>query len=135
MYIFCQWSKAMEFKNYKSIYLQLYNNIEVIMENFDNLTYQNIALFFYENEIIKVEIIYLITYVYLVEIMNKNINLFTQQIINMLGKYVISTSITFFSLLVLLIIIIYAIYIRNVNNDCKKFIQVRKVFKVCNFNE
>ena len=125
----------MEFKNYRAIYLQLYNNIEVIMENFDNLTYQNIVLFFNEYEIIKIEIIYLITYVYLVEIMNKNINLFTQQIINMLGKYVISTSITFFSLLVLLIIIIYAIYIRNVNNDCKKFIQVRKVFKVCNFNE
>ena len=134
-YIFCQWSKAMEFKNYRAIYLQLYNNIEVIMENFDNLTYQNIVLFFNEYEIIKIEIIYLITYVYLVEIMNKNINLFTQQIINMLGKYIISTSITFFSLLVLLIIIIYAIYIRNVNNDCKKFIQVRKVFKVCNFNE
>ena len=135
LYIFCQWSKAMEFKNYKSIYLQLYNNIEVIMENFDNLTYQNIALFFYENSIIKVEIIYLITYVYLVEMMNKNIKFFTQEMLNILGNYVISTIIGFFLLLVLLIIIIYAIYIRNVDNDCKKFIQIRKVFKVCNLNE
>ena len=134
-YIFCEWSKAMEFKNYRAIYLQLYNNIEIIMENFDNLAYENIVLFFNDYGIIKIEIIYLITYVYLVEIMNKNINLFTQQIINLLGKYIISTSIIFFSLLVLLIIIIYSVYIRNVDNDCKKFIQIRKVFKVCNLNE
>ena len=125
----------MEFKNYRAIYLQLYNNIEIIMENFDNLDYENIVLFFNDYAIIKIEIIYLITYVYLVEIMNKNINLFSKQIINLLGTYVISTSITFFSLLVLLVIIIYIVYIRNVDNDCKKFIQIRKVFKVCNLNE
>ena len=134
-YIFCEWSKTMEFKNYRAIYLQLYNNIEIIMENFDNLDYENIVLFFNDYAIIKIEIIYLITYVYLVEIMNKNINLFSKQIINLLGTYVISTSITFFSLLVLLVIIIYIVYIRNVDNDCKKFIQIRKVFKVCNLNE
>ena len=134
-YIFCQWSKTMEFKNYKSIYLQLYNSIEVIMENFDNLTYENIVKFFYEYAIIKIEIIYLITYVYLVEMMNKNIKFYTQEMLNLLGNTVITTAITFFSLLVLLILIIYAVYIRNVNNDCKKFIQIRKVFKVCNLNE
>jgi len=135
MYIFCEWSKVMEFKNYKSIYLQLYNKIEVIMENFDNLTYQNIILFFNEYEIIKIEIIYLLTYIYLFEMINKNFISFTKEIMDILGTKVISTTILFFSLLFLLVIIIVTTYIRNVNNDCKKFIQIRKVFKVCNLNE
>ena len=135
LYIFCDWSKVMEFKNYKTMYLQLYNNIEIIMENFDNLTYKNIVLFFYENRIIKLEVIYLITYIYLVEMMNKNFKYFISEMINILGTNVISTAVAFFILLVLLIIIIFFIYIRNVNNDCKKFIQIRKVFKVCNLNE
>ena len=53
-YIFCEWSKVMVFKNYKTIYLQLYNNIEIVMENFDNLTYKNIITFFNEYIIIKI---------------------------------------------------------------------------------
>ena len=135
LYIFCEWSKVMEYKNYKSIYLQLYNKIEVVMENFDNLTYQNIILFFNEYTIIKIELIYLLTYIYLVEMMNKNFKSFTKEIMDILETNIISTSFAFFSLLILLIIIIASIYIRNVNNDCKKFILIRKVFKVCNLNE
>jgi len=135
LYIFCEWSKVMKFKNYKTIYLQLYNNIEIIMENFDNLSYENIVAFFNEYTIIKIELIYLTSYIYLVEMTNKNVKFFIKELMNMLGNNVISTSIIFFSLLIVLIIIIFGIYIRNVNNDCKKFIQIRKVFKVCNLNE
>ena len=135
LYILCEWSNVMKFKNYKAIYLQLYNNIEIIMENFYNLAYQNIVAFFYEYAIIKIELIYLITYIYLVEMMNENVKFFLKEMMNILWSKVISTSIAFFSLLIVLIIIIIAIYIRNVNNDCKKFIQIRKVFKVCNLNE
>jgi hypothetical protein len=132
MYIFCEWSKAMVFKNYKSIYLQLYNNMEIIMENFDNLTYQKIVYFFNEYVLIKIEIIFLITYIYLMEIMNKNTRHFIIEILNIMMSNVNLTSIIFFLLLFILIIIILVIYIRNVNNDCKKFIQIRKVFKVYN---
>ena len=88
LYIFCEWSKVMEFKNYKSIYLQLYNRIEIEMENFDNLTYQNIILFFNEYKIIKLEIIYLLNYIYLVEMMNKNFKAFTKEILDILGTNV-----------------------------------------------
>ena len=135
MYIFCEWSKAMVFKNYKTIYLQLYNNMEIVMENFNNLTYQKIVYFFNEYTLIKIEIIFLITYIYLMEIMNKNTRFFIIKVLNIMMSNVNLTSILFFLLLIILIIIIFVIYIRNVNNDCKKFIQIRKVFKVCNLNE
>ena len=135
MFISCEWSKAMEFKNFKATYLQLYNNVEVIMENFVNLEYGNIILFFIEYEVIKIEIIYLITYIYFMDIMNQNVLLFIQEIMNSLGKNVINTSIIFFFLLSFLLLIIFVIYIRNINNDCRKFLQIKKVFKICNLNE
>ena len=135
MFIFCEWSKAMEFKNYKATYLQLYNNVEVIMENFANLEYENIILFIIEYEIIKIEIIYLITYIYLVEMVNQNIITFILEMMNLLGKNITSTSIIFFFLLIFLLLIIYIIYIRNINNDYRKFLQIKKVFKICNLNE
>jgi hypothetical protein len=135
MYIFCEWSKAMVFKNYKTVYLQLYNNMEIVMENFNNLTYQKIVYFFNEYTLIKIEIIFLITYIYLMEIMNKNTRFFIIKVLNIMMSNVNLTSILFFLLLIILIIIIFVIYIRNVNKDCKKFIQIRKVLKVCNLNE
>jgi hypothetical protein len=135
MYIFCEWSKAMVFQNYKTVYLQLYNNMEIVMENFNNLTYQKIVYFFNEYTLIKIEIIFLITYIYLMEIMNKNTRFFIIKVLNIMMSNVNLTSILFFLLLIILIIIIFVIYIRNVNKDCKKFIQIRKVLKVCNLNE
>ena len=135
MFVFCEWSKAMEFKNYKSTYLQLYNNVEVIMENFVNLKYENIISFVSDYEIIKIEIIYLITYIYLMEMVNQNILLFIMEMMNLLGKNIISTSIIFAFLLIFLLLIIYIMYIRNINNDYKKFLQIKKVFKICNLNE
>ena len=135
MFIFCKWSKAMEFKNYKSTYLQLFNNVEVIMENFVNLKYENIISFFVEYGMIKIETIYLITYIYLMEIMNQNVFTFIMEMMNLLGKNIISTSIIFFFLLIFLLFIILVMYIRNINNDFKKFLQIKKVFRICNLNE
>jgi len=135
MFISCEWSKAMEFKNFKATYLQLYNNVEVIMENFVNLEYGNIISFFIEYEVIKIEIIYLITYIYFMDIMNQNALEFILEMMNSLGKNVINTSIIFFILLSFLLLIIFVIYIRNINNDCRKFLQIKKVFKICNLNE
>jgi len=135
MYIFCEWSKALEFKNFKAIYLMLYNNVEVIMENFDNLKYENIILFFIHYEIIKIEIIYLITYIYIMEMMNQNVLVFIMEMMKRLEKNIISTSIIFLFLLIFLLLIIFIVYIRNINNDCNKFLQIKKVFKICNLNE
>ena len=84
---------------------------------------------------IKIETIYLITYIYLMEIMNQNVFTFIMEMMNLLGKNIISTSIIFFFLLIFLLFIILVMYIRNINNDFKKFLQIKKVFRICNLNE
>ena len=135
MYYFCEWSKVMMFKQYKTIYLQLFNQVKVIMESFKNDNYSDIIVFFYINEIIKIEIIFLITYLYLLDIIYNNIITFLSTMVSRMKFYIIVHFISFIAILMLLTFVIFFIYIRNVNNDCKKFIQVKKVFKVCNTNE
>ena len=135
MYYFCEWSNVMMFKNYKTIYLHLFNQVKVIMENFINKTYNDIIMFFYNNEIVKIEIIFLITYSYLLDISYSNINSFLLAMVSRMESYIIVHFICFIAILIFLTFVIFFIYLRNVNNDCEKFIKIKKVFKVCNANE
>ena len=132
---FCEWSSAMKFKKYKTIFLLLFNQIKIYMENFSSYEYNDIIEFIFKNDIIKVEIIYLITDIYLINVINNNIKIFILAILNEIEKQIIITILSFLLVLIILIVSILFIYIRNVNNDCKKFILIKKVFKVCNINE
>jgi hypothetical protein len=135
MSYFCNWSKVMTFKQYKTIFLQLFNQIKVIMENFKNENYNDILEFIGQNDIVKIEIIFLITYRYLIDIIFENIYSFTDAMSKRINFFVIAHFFIFISVLIMIILIIFFIYVKNVNNDCKKFIQANKVFKVCNTNE
>ena len=70
---FCEMAKVMEFKKYKSIYLQFYNLIKVSIENFENDKYIKIIDFIDDFEIYKIEIMYFLIYIYLLYILNVNI--------------------------------------------------------------
>ena len=132
---FCEWSNAMTFKKYKTIFLSLFNQIKIYMESLNRYEYKDIIQFISENDIVKVEIIYLITDIYLIQIVNKNIKTFILSILNEIQRQIVISIMSFLLVLILLIISILFVYVRNVNNDCKKFILVKKVFKVCNINE
>ena len=135
MIFFCEWSSVMMFKKYKTIYLQLFNQVKILMENFKNDSYNNIVLFIYKNDIVKIEIIFLITYVHLMDIIYKNRDFLLNTMVDGIKKNIIINIITFIAILIFLILIIIFVYIRNVNNDCKKFINAKKAFKVCNIYE
>jgi hypothetical protein len=135
MSYFCNWSKVMTFKQYKTIFLQLFNQIKVIMENFKNDNYNDILEFIGQNDIVKIEIIFLITYRYLIDIIFENIYSFTDAMSKRINFFIIAHFFIFISVLIMIILIIFFIYVKNVNNDCNKFIQANKVFKVCNTNE
>ena len=125
----------MIFKNYKMIYLQLFNQAKIVMENFTNIDYNDIIEYFVNNDIVEIEIIYLITYTYLLDSMSENTkHLITEAMETMKNRITVSSFI-FFILLVILIFIIYFLYIRNVSKDTMHFIHIRKVFKICNTNE
>ena len=135
MQFFCNWSGIMKFKKYKTIFLQLFNQIKLYMENFNYNEYNNIIQFFYQNQIIQIEVIFLITDIYLIDILKENIKLFILAILAKIRKYLIISFTSFILILIILVIDILFIYIRNVDNDCKKFILIQKVFKICNTNE
>lgn len=52
-----------------------------------------------------------------------------------LGDNIIISALIYAAMLIILIFILFFVYFRNINSDYKKFIQVKKVFKVCNINE
>ena len=135
MQFFCKKSNLMIFNNYKTIYLQLFNRVKVDMENFNNYNYNDIIEFVDKNDIKENQIMFLIIYVYLMDIMSQNVQeciiLMTYQIF----KNIIITMILFLIALIIIIIIIFVIYIHNINHDCKKFLRIKKVFRICRVDE
>jgi hypothetical protein len=132
MWFFCEWSNTMTFQNFKTIYLQLFTQVKTSMEFYQNHEYSDIIEFIDEYNVVKNEIMYLIIYTYIMDIMYQNIIAAT---LNM--NYIMDLDITIcfvyiFIVLLILIISINLVYFRNVNNDCKKFIHISKIFKVCN---
>ena len=135
MNFFCEWSNVMKFKNYRTIYLQMFNRVKILMEDFKNSKYSEVVEFICNKEIIKIEIIFLITYVYLFDIMYSNIQSCIKTMMTKIGNNIIMTSTFYISIQAFLIFSIFFIFIRNVNKDSKKLIKIRKIFKVCNINE
>ena len=135
MFYFCNTTKIMIFKNYKMIYLQLFNQAKIVMENFTNIDYNDIIEYFVNIDIVEIEIIYLITYTYLLDLMSENIKHLIIEVMETMKNRITVSSFIFFILLVILIFIIYFLYIRNVSKDTMHFIHIRKVFKICNTNE
>ena len=137
MNYFCNWSNVMMFKRYKTIYLQLFQQVKIIMENFNNNdSYDGIVKSINNNDDIgRIEIIFLITYTYLIDVINSNVEIMITTKMKKMGNNIIITALIYLIMLIILTFVLYFVYLRNINNDFKKFIQVKKVFKVCNTNE
>jgi hypothetical protein len=135
IFSFCGMSKVMEFQNYNSIYLQFYNLIRVSMENFENNNLSKIIDFIDEYRIYKIEIMYFLTYIYLLDILNENVQNCMLTMGYKLEKYIRITGLIFIILLIFFLIVAFCIYIRNMNKDCKNLIHIKKVFRVCNTHE
>ena len=132
---FCRMSKSMDFKNYKTVYLQLFSLIKLSMINFNNFEYNDIIEFIDKYEIYKIEIMYLLTYAYWLDFLNQNIEL---SMMTMTNKMKADVHISLFIVLLLVIILAsltFFIYIRNVKKDCNNFIHIIKLFRVYNSNE
>jgi len=132
---FCEMAKVMEFKNYKSIYLQFYNLIKVSMENFENDKYTKIIDFIDDYEIYKIEIMYFLTYIYLLDILNVNVQNCMIAMGNRLEKNIRITGIMLIILLIFFLIIVSCVYIRSLNKDCNNLNHIKKVFRVCNTHQ
>ena len=81
------------------------------------------------------EIFFFITYVHLLDIMNTNIKSVYNSITNEINNKIDILGIIFLISIVYLVCCIYFAFSRNMNNDCHNFIQMKKIFKVCNINE
>ena len=132
---FCESSNIMEFKNYKTIYLQIFNSIKIGMENYNNKQYSDIINFMDQYEIYKIEILYLLTYVFLLDILNQNVESAMMLMSYKMKDNIIITMIILIILLIFFIFFTFFIYLRNVNNDSQRFIQIKNILKVCNINE
>ena len=132
---FCKVSKVMEFENYNTIYLKLYNLITTSMENFKNSKYDDIIKFIDNYKIYKIEMMYLLTYIYLLDLMNQNIKTAVIGMGNMMKTNIIIFTIIYLLLLIIFIFFTYFIYIRNINKGCENFIHIKNVFNICNIKE
>ena len=135
MISFCSYSNFMNIKNGKTLYLQLFSKVNNIIENFPNREYKDIIQYARNYSIAKIQIIFLTIFKYIIDI---NFDDSRNTLLNMSYKVediFIIFGITYILLIVILLIIIYFVCIKNINNDVNKFIQARKIFKVCDTNE
>ena len=132
---FCYISNVMTFKNYKTSYMQLFNPIERIMQQFKSGEYSEIFEFVEENNITKVIILFFITYIYLIDLMNENIRNIYTLLIEEISRNINIMGIIYLIAFIHLVTSVFFIFSRNMDKDCQAFIQMRKIFKVCNINE
>ena len=132
MMFFCEWSNIFLIKNYNNIYLQLFSLVEKGIYDINNTNYSDIILYINKKENIKIDIMYLTIYIYLIDIMISNIKKMNVLMLNETKYYIIITNIIEYPLIISLIFIVFFVYVRNIDTDCKKFIHIRKIFKVCN---
>ena len=125
----------MTFNNYKTVYMQLYNPIENIMQSFKCKEYSEIIKFLENNNIVGIQIIFFIAYVYLLDLMNTNIQNVLSTILKEINEKIDILGIIFIIAFLHLITSIYFSFTRNINKDCRNFIHMKKIFKVCNINE
>ena len=67
--------------------------------------------------------------------MNENIKHAYVLLVDNLKKHIDYMGIIFLVAFVQLIISVFLIFHRNMDKDCQRFIQMRKIFKICNINE
>ena len=105
------------------------------MQNFKEEEYFEILLFIIKNDLGGTQILFFITYVFLLDFLNTNIqNIFHEilkQIINKINILGIIFCISF----IYLVMSIYFAFFRNINNEYRTFIQMKKIFRVCNISE
>ena len=135
LYFFCEISHVMVFKNYKSIYMQFFNLIDNVMQNMVNSDYVEILLFIVYNDLAGIEIFYFITYTYLLDLMNINIQNIFEDILKEINNKIDILGVIFLIAFVHLILSVYFSFTRNIDNECRTFIQMKKIFRVCNINE
>ena len=125
----------MAFKNYKTIYMQYFNLIDNLMQNFDNGDYYDIFEFIILRDLTGIEVLYFITYTYLLDLMGINIQYIFEDILKEINNKIDILGIIFLIAYFHLIISIYFTFTRYIDNDCRTFIQMKKIFRICNINE
>ena len=132
---FCQTSNVMAFKNYKTVYMQYFNLIDNSMQNMVNGDYYDIFDFIIYEDLTGIEILYFVTYTYLLDLMNINIEYIFENILKEINNKIDILGIIFLIAYVHLILSVYFTFTRNIDHDCKTFIQMKKIFRICNINE
>ena len=135
MQIFCEWSNLMIFNNYKSLFLKFFNDIKVDMENFNNYKYSDIIEFVEKLNLIKIQVMFLTIFVYLMDIINENVQASILSMTNKIFNNIIISMTLYLIALIFIISTIFIVYIRNINNECKKFLRVIKIFQICKLDE
>ena len=133
--MFCESSSILSFKNYKTAYMQIFNPIESLMQMFNNGDYSEIISFIKIHNLAGVQIYFFITYVYMLDLMNTNIKDIYLLLVKEINNKIDIMGIIFLIATIHILLSVYFIFSRNLDKDCQNFIQMRKIFKVCNINE
>ena len=134
MSLLCNWSFIFNYRNYKAIYLKFFSLVQKGIEFYKNNNYKDLINYISKKEVIQIDIIYLTIHKYIIDTIIQNNKEIFILMIHKIGCYIIITNSILYPLIFLLIFVTFFIYIRTVNNEYKRFVHIKKMFKVSNIN-
>ena len=122
------------YNNYKAIYLKFFNSVQNEMELYGNAKYTDLINYINKKDVIKINIIYLTIIKYIIDIIIRNNKEIFMSMMGEIGHYIGITNFIVYPMIIFLIFVSFLLYIKIVNIECKKFIHIRNIFKICNMS-
>ena len=134
MNLLCEWVNIFNYNNYKAIYLKFFNLLQNGMELYNNAKYTDLINYINKKDVIQIDIIYLNIIKYIIDIVIQNNKEIFISMMSEIGHYIGITNFIVYPMIIFLIFVSFLLYIKIVNIECKKFIHIRNIFKICNMN-
>jgi hypothetical protein len=131
----CEETNIFKTNNYKQIFSMLLENIQIGMNELNSTSYSGLINNFFDPRFPRIVLSFLIVYHYAFQILGQQIQRKSYQKMSLLliSNSNVGTALAYLSCIFFILMIIF-FYVLKINNDYKKIIELKKVFKVCNKN-
>ena len=134
--LMCEASGIMTGNSAKTIYAKLFNMIKLEIAKIQDYSYSGLISYLDYGYLGQFEIYFLSIYKYLLEYVGKNIIIVSiENLLNKLIRKIRDTGIIYLIFAVVFGVLIFVIFARKVDNDCRKLFELQKIFQICQISE
>ena len=132
----CESSGIMSGSNLKTIYAKLFNMIKLELAKIQDYSYSGLIYYLNNGSLGQFEVYFLTIYKYLLEYVGKNVIIISiNSLFGLLLKKIKTTGIIYIVFGIVFGAFLFIIFVRKVDNDCRKLFELQKIFQICQISE